>query len=137
MVRRTRWRKLKARSQGGLIKIRLQISAKFGQDVRLTIDLNLQFIAYKELKSAVESHRARSGSLVMLDARSGDILAMLNQPSYNPNESVPNMEVLRNRAVTDAYEPGSTIKPFAILAALETGDFRPDSIIDTSPGSYL
>ena len=109
----------------------------FGKDVRLTIDLNLQFIAYKELKSAVESHRARSGSLVMLDARSGDILAMLNQPSYNPNESVPNMEVLRNRAVTDAYEPGSTIKPFAILAALETGDFRPDSIIDTSPGSYL
>ena len=109
----------------------------FGKDVRLTIDLNLQFIAYKELKSAVESHRARSGSLVMLDARSGDILAMLNQPSYNPNEPVPNMEVLRNRAVTDAYEPGSTIKPFAILAALETGDFRADSIVDTSPGSYL
>ena len=109
----------------------------FGKDVRLTIDLNLQFIAYKELKSAVESNRARSGSLVMLDARSGDILAMLNQPSYNPNEPVPNMEVLRNRAVTDAYEPGSTIKPFAILAALETGDFRADSIVDTSPGSYL
>ena len=73
----------------------------------------------------------------MLDARSGDILAMVNQPSYNPNESVPNMEVLRNRAVTDAYEPGSTIKPFAILAALQGGDFRTDSIVDTSPGSYL
>ena len=124
--------------KGGLIRnIDYKSSPNFGKDVRLTIDLNLQFIAYKELKSAVESHRARSGSLVMLDARSGDILAMLNQPSYNPNESVPNMEVLRNRAVTDAYEPGSTIKPFAILAALETGDFRPDSIIDTSPGSYL
>ena len=124
--------------KGGLIRnIDYKSSPNFGKDVRLTIDLNLQFIAYKELKSAVESHRARSGSLVMLDARSGDILAMLNQPSYNPNESVPNMEVLRNRAVTDAYEPGSTIKPFAILAALETGDFQPDSIIDTSPGSYL
>ena len=124
--------------KGGLIRnIDYKSPPNFGKDVRLTIDLNLQFIAYKELKSAVESHRARSGSLVMLDARSGDILAMLNQPSYNPNESVPNMEVLRNRAVTDAYEPGSTIKPFAILAALETGDFRPDSIIDTSPGSYL
>ena len=124
--------------KGGLIRnIDYKSSPNFGKDVRLTIDLNLQFIAYKELKSAVESHRARSGSLVMLDARSGDILAMLNQPSYNPNESVPNMEVLRNRAVTDAYEPGSTLKPFAILAALETGDFRPDSIIDTSPGSYL
>ncbi len=124
--------------KGGLIRnIDYKSSPNFGKDVRLTIDLNLQFIAYKELKSAVESHRARSGSLVMLDARSGEILAMLNQPSYNPNESVPNMEVLRNRAVTDAYEPGSTIKPFAILAALETGDFRPDSIIDTSPGSYL
>ena len=124
--------------KGGLIRnIDYKSPPNFGKDVRLTIDLNLQFIAYKELKSAVESHRARSGSLVMLDARSGDILAMLNQPSYNPNESVPNMEVLRNRAVTDAYEPGSTIKPFAILAALETGDFRPDSIVDTSPGSYL
>ena len=124
--------------KGGLIRnLDYKSPPDFGKDVRLTIDLNLQFIAYKELKSAVESHRARSGSLVMLDARSGDILAMLNQPSYNPNESVPNMEVLRNRAVTDAYEPGSTIKPFAILAALETGDFRPDSIIDTSPGSYL
>ena len=124
--------------RGGLIRnIDYKSPPNFGKDVRLTIDLNLQFIAYKELKSAVESHRARSGSLVMLDARSGDILAMLNQPSYNPNESVPNMEVLRNRAVTDAYEPGSTIKPFAILAALETGDFRPDSIVDTSPGSYL
>ena len=124
--------------RGGLIRnIDYKSPPNFGKDVRLTIDLNLQFIAYKELKSAVESHRARSGSLVMLDARSGDILAMLNQPSYNPNESVPNMEVLRNRAVTDAYEPGSTIKPFAILAALEKGHFRPDSIIDTSPGSYL
>ena len=124
--------------KGGLIRnLDYKSPPNFGKDVRLTIDLNLQFIAYKELKSAVESHRARSGSLVMLDARSGDILAMLNQPSYNPNEPVPNMEVLRNRAVTDAYEPGSTIKPFAMLAALETGDFRADSIVDTSPGSYL
>ena len=124
--------------KGGLIRdLNYESPPKFGKDIRLTIDLNLQFIAYKELKSAVESHRARSGSLIMLDARSGDILAMVNQPSYNPNESVPNMEVLRNRAVTDAYEPGSTIKPFAILAALQGGDFRTDSIVDTSPGSYV
>ena len=124
--------------KGGLIRdLNYESPPKFGKDIRLTIDLNLQFIAYKELKSAVESHRARSGSLVMLDARSGDILAMVNQPSYNPNESVPNMDVLRNRAVTDAYEPGSTIKPFAILAALQAGDFRTDSNVDTSPGSYV
>ena len=124
--------------KGGLIRnLNYRAPPIFGKDVRLTIDLNLQFIAYKELKSAIESHRARSGSLVMLDARSGEILAMVNQPSYNPNESVPNMEVLRNRAVTDAYEPGSTIKPFAMLAALESGNFRPDSVVDTSPGTYL
>ena len=124
--------------KGGLIRnLNYRAPPIFGKDVRLTIDLNLQFIAYKELKSAIESHRARSGSLVMLDARSGEILAMVNQPSYNPNEPVPNMDVLRNRAVTDAYEPGSTIKPFAMLAALESGNFRPDSVVDTSPGTYL
>ena len=124
--------------KGGLIRnLEFKSVPDFGEDVRLTIDLNLQFIAYKELKSAIESHRARSGSLIMLDARSGEILALVNQPSYNPNEPVPNMDVLRNRAVTDSFEPGSTIKPFTILAALESGAFQDDSLIDTSPGKYL
>ncbi len=110
---------------------------RYGEDLQLSLDLRLQFVAYRELKSAVEGHGAKSGSLVMLDARNGDILALVNQPSYNPNEPLrTTYEKLRNRAVTDVYEPGSTIKPFAVLAALESGDFHPETVIDTSPG-YL
>ncbi len=108
---------------------------KYGEDLQLSLDLRLQFIAYRELKSAVEGHGAQSGSLVMLDARSGEILALVNQPSYNPNEPLkPGYAGVRNRAVTDVYEPGSTIKPFTVLAALESGQFEPESIIDTAPG---
>lgn len=109
---------------------------KSGRDIRLSIDLNLQFIAYRELKSAVKSHKAESGSLVMVDVVNGEILAMVNQPSYNPNEVVSslNMGALRNRAVTDAFEPGSTIKPFVALAALESDVFTSESSVDTSPG---
>ncbi len=114
----------------GLVK-----SPKSGSDLRLTLDLRLQYLAYKELKQAIAQQGAKSGSLVMLDVDSGEILAMVNQPSYNPNnrERV-NAHQLRNRAFTDVFEPGSTMKPFAMMAALETGRYSPSDTIDTSPG---
>ena len=108
---------------------------RMGQNLALSIDLRLQYAAYRELKSAVVAHGAQSGSLVILDVRSGEILALVNQPSYNPNEPLRGgLAGMRNRAATDVYEPGSTIKPFAVVAALESGDYRPDTMIDTSPG---
>jgi len=111
-------------------------SPQFGSDLTLSLDLRLQYLAYRELKAAVESHQASSGSLVMLDARSGDIMALVNQPSYNPNDTLKGRRGLRNRAATDQYEPGSTVKPFTALAALESGDFAPDTPIDTAPGYF-
>jgi len=123
--------------RGGFIRdLEYKAIPQFGNDIRLTIDMNLQFIAYKELKSAIKSHRAKSGSLIMLDVGSGELLAMVNQPSYNPNEGVVDIASMRNRAVTDVYEPGSTIKPFVILAALETEEYEADTIVDTSPGIF-
>ncbi len=107
-----------------------------GRDVRLSIDQRLQYLAYRELKKAVLKHRARSGSLVLLDAEHGDVLAMVNQPSFNPNSHKPiKSGVFRNRAITDLFEPGSTMKPFAVACGLELGLFRPDSVINTNPGS--
>ena len=106
-----------------------------GLDLALSIDLRLQYAAYRELKNAVAAHGAKSGSLVMLDVGTGEILALVNQPSYNPNEPLAaGLAGMRNRAVTDVYEPGSTVKPFTVIAALESGQYRPDTIIDTSPG---
>ncbi len=110
-------------------------SPKSGKDLKLTLDLRLQYLAYKELKNAIAQQRAKSGSMVMMDAKTGEILAMVNQPSYNPNNrSRVNAQQLRNRAFTDVFEPGSTMKPFTIMAALETGRFSPSYTIDTSPG---
>ncbi len=111
-------------------------SPRYGEDLNLTIDLRLQFIAYRELKAAVNSHQAVSGSLIMLDAKTGEILAMVNQPSFNPNSGDKQQNTMRNRAVVDAYEPGSTIKPFTALAALESGRYTPETIIDTAPGYF-
>ncbi|MGH8474995.1 MAG: peptidoglycan D,D-transpeptidase FtsI family protein [Methylococcales bacterium] len=108
-----------------------------GKDLRLTIDERLQYIAYRELKAAFIKHRAHSASLALLDARNGDVLAMVNQPSYNPNSAKsPKRDRYRNRALTDVFEPGSTMKPFAVACALENGLVRPDTIIDTNPGSF-
>ena len=123
---------------GNTIKDLEYVSApRFGNDLTLSLDLRLQFLAYRELKSAVRSHRATSGSMVMLDVTTGEVLALVNQPSYNPNEpSTRHSAGMRNRAVTDLYEPGSTIKPFTALAALESGKFRPDSMIETAPGYF-
>jgi cell division protein FtsI (penicillin-binding protein 3) len=109
-------------------------AARFGSDLTLSIDLRLQFLAYRELKAAVQSHRAVSGALVMLDVATGEILAMVNQPAYNPNDALTSAHGMRNRAVTDLYEPGSTMKPFAVLAALESGEFERGTLIDTAPG---
>jgi cell division protein FtsI (penicillin-binding protein 3) len=108
-----------------------------GADLTLTLDLRLQYVAYRELKAAVRDHRARGGLIVVLDARTGEILAMANQPGYNPNRSEDrDSRGLRNRAVTDLFEPGSTVKPLLIAQALELGRYRPDSRIDTTPGFF-
>ena len=110
-------------------------SARPGHDVYLTIDLRLQSLAYRALKAAVAHHRASAGSVVVIDARTGEIHAMVNQPSYNPNDPAKRIgPATRNRAVTDVFEPGSTVKPFAVTAALESGAFDPRTEVDTSPG---
>jgi cell division protein FtsI (penicillin-binding protein 3) len=106
-----------------------------GQDLILSIDRRIQYLAYRELKSAVLEHNASSGSLVMIDVPTGEILAMVNQPSYNPNARERDEgSNLRNRAVTDVFEPGSVMKTFTVAAALESGKFKPNTPIDTSPG---
>ncbi len=106
-----------------------------GKDLVTSLDRRLQFLAYRELKAAVNKHRARSGSAVILDARTGEILAMVNSPSYNPNAPRNSRRgSLRNRAVTDVFEAGSTMKPFTVAAALENGRIKPDTPIDVSPG---
>jgi cell division protein FtsI (penicillin-binding protein 3) len=108
-----------------------------GEDVQLSIDQRFQYIAYRELKAAFIKHQARAASLVMLDARNGDILAMVNQPSFNPNTiRGRDRGRFRNRAITDVFEPGSTMKPFAVACALEQGVLSPDTVIDTSPGTF-
>jgi cell division protein FtsI (penicillin-binding protein 3) len=105
-----------------------------GRDLRLSIDRRMQYLAYRELKGALHEHGASSGSVVVVDVRNGEIMAMVNQPSYNPNarEGVDS-QAQRNRAVTDLFEPGSVIKTFTVAAALETGRVTPDTPIDTSP----
>ena len=106
-----------------------------GKDLRTSIDLRLQYLAYRTLKSAIRSHNARSGSIVILDVETGEVLAMVNQPTYNPNDrSQLAAERYRNRAITDIFEPGSSLKPLVVAAALESGQYRPSSIVDTAPG---
>lgn len=121
---------------GNIIRdLEFESAPRMGRDLALSIDLRLQYAAYRELKNAVAGHGARSGSLVILDVGTGEILALVNQPSYNPNDTLQaGLAGMRNRAVTDVYEPGSTVKPFTVMAALESGLYRPDTIIDTSPG---
>jgi len=106
-----------------------------GKDLRTSIDLRLQYLSYRTLKAAIKTHNARSGSIVVLDVKTGEVLAMVNQPTYNPNDrSQFAAERYRNRAITDIFEPGSSIKPLVVAAALESGQYRPSSIIDTAPG---
>ena len=107
-----------------------------GRDLALAIDTRLQYLAFRELKAAVELHKAKAGGVVVLDVETGEILALANWPTYNPNRrDKVARERMRNRALTDVFEPGSTMKPFTIAAALEAGRVRPDTIIQTAPGS--
>lgn len=109
--------------------------ARPGRDLNLSIDMRIQYLAYRELKAAIRSNRARSGSMVVLDVATGEILAMVNQPAFNPNDrGQMKAAAYRNRAATDIFEPGSSIKPFIVAAALQSGHFDGASVIDTRPG---
>ncbi len=106
-----------------------------GRDLHLGLDLRIQYLAYRALKEAVERHQARSGSIVLLDVRTGEVLAMASQPSFNPNDRTQlDPAKYRNRAVLDLLEPGSTIKPLVVAAALESGAWSPNDRIDTGRG---
>lgn len=106
-----------------------------GHNLVLSVDSRIQFMAYRALASAVEEYKAKWASLVMVDVTTGEILAMVNIPSYNPNLIAgPRDGRFRNRAVTDVYEPGSTLKAFSVLTFLKSGKFKPDTIINTNPG---
>jgi len=109
-----------------------------GKDVALAIDSKLQYLAHSEIKAAVERHHAKAGSIVVLDAKNGEVLALANWPTYNPNNRArPAPQVMRNHAVTDLFEPGSTMKPFTAAAALEAGKVKPDTVINTEHGAYV
>jgi cell division protein FtsI (penicillin-binding protein 3) len=107
-----------------------------GRDLALSVDSRLQYLAFRELKAAVDANKAHAGAAVILDVKSGEILALANWPSYNPNNRLrATRDKMRNRALIDTFEPGSTLKPFTIAAALDAGKVRPGSIIDTAPGT--
>ncbi|MEE8157248.1 MAG: penicillin-binding transpeptidase domain-containing protein [Gammaproteobacteria bacterium] len=111
--------------------------ARPGRTLTTSMDLRVQYLAYRELKAAINRNNATSGSVVVLDVATGEVLAMVNQPTYNPNDrSQLSVSRYRNRAVTDMFEPGSSFKPFVIAAALEDGRYTPTTVVDTSPG-YL
>ncbi len=124
---------------GHVIKDIEQIKAPApGKDLELSIDGRLQYLAYRELKRAVFKNKAKSGSAVILDINTGEVLAMVNQPSFNPNKSYKTKSGrYRNRSVTDVFEPGSTVKPFTIAAAIESGLFSPNTLVDTAPGYFM
>ena len=122
-------------AKGRKIEIISVEEAEQAQDITLSIDQRIQAIAYKELKGAVQAFKASSGSVVVVNVHTGEILAMTNSPSYNPNNRRNTaIHRFRNRAITDIYEPGSTMKPLTALTALEFGSVKANSIINTSPG---
>lgn len=106
-----------------------------GVDLVTSLDLRIQYIAYRELKAAIHDNQARAGSVVVIDVRTGEILAMVNQPSFNPNDRTQlDVARYRNRAATDIFEPGSSVKPFFVATGLASGKFKPSTMIDTNPG---
>lgn len=110
-------------------------NVQHGENIKLSIDLRLQYLAYRELKAGIRNAKAASGSVVILDVKTGEVLAMVNQPSFNPNNRRKiNFDHLRNRAITDQLEPASTIKTFTMIAALESGKYKPESTVDTGAG---
>jgi cell division protein FtsI (penicillin-binding protein 3) len=122
-------------AKGNRIEVLEDVESKPPEDLILSIDQRIQALAYRELKGAVTAFKARSGSVVVTNVHTGEILALVNSPSYNPNNR-RNVAIhrFRNRAITDFYEPGSIMKPLTILSALEFGAVTNDSIIDTNPG---
>jgi cell division protein FtsI (penicillin-binding protein 3) len=122
---------------GNLVEdVDLLSAAEPGQDLTISIDRRVQYLAYRELKAAILEFNASSGSVVVLDVPTGEILGMVNQPSFNPNAPTrDNTQAMRNRAVTDVLEPGSTVKAFTVAAALESGQFKASTMIDTIPGT--
>lgn len=121
---------------GDIVRDIMPISeAQPGRNLELSVDLRIQYLAYRELKSAISYFNAEAGSVVILDVQTGEILALVNQPSYNPNNRTNlDLAAVRNRAVTDIFEPGSTVKPFTVAVALESGKYTKDSVVDTNPG---
>ena len=110
---------------------------KPGKDLVLSIDRRIQYRAHEELKEAVIAHKARAGSIVVLDAQTGEILALTNLPAYNPNRrSTITNERIRNRALIDTFEPGSTLKPFTVAIAMEIGKVNANTVLQTSPGTW-
>lgn len=111
--------------------------AKAGQNIGVSIDLRLQYLTYQALKRAVSAHEAKAGTAVVLDVDSGEVLAMVNQPSFNPNNrNGLRSSDFRNRAVIDLFEPGSTVKPFTVASGIKSGKFDATSIINTHPGIF-
>ena len=128
-------RKIRRDGKGRMVELIEFEEGEKPKDIQLTIDQRIQALAYKELKQAVQYYKATSGSAVVVSVKSGEILALVNSPSFNPNNRAGvSTHRIRNRAVTDAYEPGSSVKPLAVLSALEFGSAKFDSLIDTSPG---
>ena len=113
-------------------------SPQQGRDLALSVDAKIQYLAYRELKAAVDAHRAKAGGIVVLDVQTGEVLAMANLPSYNPNNRGKlEPRRTRNRTVTDLFEPGSTLKPFTVAAAIESGLYKPDTIVQTGTGQLV
>jgi len=122
--------------RGQLIKdVQVAQNAKAGKSLALSIDLRLQYLAHRELRNALVEFGAKAGSLVMVDVQTGEILAMVNQPTYNPNNR-RNLQpaAMRNRAMIDVFEPGSPVKPFVVAMGLNSGKYRPETVMDTRPG---
>lgn len=113
-------------------------ASRAGRDLRTSLDLRIQYLAYRALKRGVQDHKATAGSLVILDVGTGEVLAMVNQPGYNPNDRRRfDIARFRNQAATDIFEPGSSMKPFIVAAALESGRYSVDTVVDTSPGHIV
>ncbi len=130
-------RVVKDRLGNTITNLGVKAEPREGRNLTLSIDRRIQYLAYNELKNAIVKYQADSGSVVVLAVKTGEVLAMANAPSYNPNNraGIP-LANLRNRAITDLFEPGSTIKVFSIANALNSGKFHPNSVIDTNPGIF-
>lgn len=128
-------RVIKDRTGRVINNVQMLQKQKPGNDLALSLNRRIQYLAYRELMDGVKKNLAISGSVVVLDVKTGEILAMVNQPSYNPNNMMRQQkDYFRNRAITDVFEPGSTMKSFSIATALESGKYKPDTMVDTTPG---